>query len=84
MTNTYKPYCRVWVLGAQALGGSQCSVVDGIGPGLDINGDHFTIVRRLHLCANRTLVDLIATPSRLFGRIARLLCRHDGTPGYTP
>jgi hypothetical protein len=83
MAHTYKPHCSIGVLSAQAPGGSKGSVVDGVGSGLDINGNHFAVVRRLHLCANRTLVDLIATPSRLFGRVARLLCRHDIAPVYT-
>ena len=74
MTNTHKPYCRIGVLDAQASGGSQRGVVDSVGPGLNINGDNFAVVGRLHLCANRALVDVIASPSRLFGRVTWLLC----------
>ncbi len=74
MTNTHKPHYRIGVLGAQASGGSQCGVVDSVGPGLNINGDDFTVVGRLHLCANRALIDFIASTSRLFGRVRWLLC----------
>jgi hypothetical protein len=74
MTNTHKPHNRIGVLGAQASGGSQCGVVDSVGPSLNINGNDFAVVRRLHLCANCALVDFIATLSRLFGRVTRLLC----------
>jgi len=49
MTNTHKPHCRIGVLGAQASGGSQCGVVDSVSPGLNINGDDFAVVSRLHL-----------------------------------
>ena len=74
MTNTHKPHYRIGVLGVQASGGSQRGVVDSVGPGLNINGDDFAVVGRLHLCANRALVDFIATLSRLSGRVTRLLC----------
>jgi hypothetical protein len=67
MANTHKPHCGIRVLGAQAPGGSECVVVDGVSTGLNINGDDFTVVRRLHLRANHAFVDLITTPSRLFG-----------------
>src|SRR5262245_3030860 len=84
MTNTHKPHCSIGVLGAQASGGSQRGVVDSVGPGLNINGDDFAVVGRLRLCANCALVDFIATPSRLCGRVPRLLCRHNMAPVYIP
>jgi hypothetical protein len=67
MANPYKPYGSIGVLRTQTPSGSQCRVVDGVGSRLDINGDHFTVMCRLYLCANGTLVDRIATPSRLLG-----------------
>src|SRR5713101_153908 len=84
MTNSHKPYFRVWVLSAQTPGGSHGVVVNGVGPGLDINSDHFTVAGCLHLRANRAFINLIPTPSCLFSGVARLLCRHDISPGLHP
>src|SRR5712691_10738122 len=84
MTNSHKPYFRVWVLSAQTPGGSHGVVVNGVGPGLDINSDHFTVAGCLHLRANRAFINLIPTPSCLFSGVARLLCRHDISPGLYP
>jgi len=70
------------VLSAEELSGSERVLVEGICAGLDIDGNDFAMISRLHPSAHLSFVDLITAPGRLLGRVTRLLWVHTSSPVF--
>lgn len=80
MADLHEPDLGIRLLDAHTPRGGESGFAEGVCAGLDIYGNDFAAIPRLHASAHLSFVDLIPTPGRLFERIARLLCGNAPPP----
>lgn len=77
MANPYEPDLGIRMPGAQLLCCFPRHLAEGVGTCQDVNGNDLAAVACFHKRPYLLLVDLVATPGNLFGRVSRLLSGHD-------